>query len=152
MKNCDFFEENARFSRLIKKYSKQLRDPQSEGELWGFLWLLLNRPTPPPNDFYIFRCLKNEFIRLSKNEQGSFENYEPAIVDNYNAIDFFIDFAGAFLELTEKQKEIILLRYCGFSVQEIGARNGISRQAVNKKIISARKVLKQSGKLNLDFF
>ena len=151
MENSDFFKENERFSRLIKKYASRLRDPQSEGELWGFLWLLLNRRDPPPNDFYIFRCLKNEFIRLSKNEQGSFENYEPATVDNYNAIDFFIDFAGAFLELTEKQKEIILLRYCGFSVREIGEKNGISRQAVNKKILAIRKRLIESKKINLDF-
>lgn len=151
MEYSDFFKENERFSRLIKKYASRLRDPQSEGELWGFLWLLLNRPTPPPNDLYIFRCLKNEFIRLSKNEQGRYTNFYPPDVDNYKAIDFFIDFAGAFLELTEKQKEIILLRYCGFSVQEIGVKSGISRQAVNKKILAIRKRLIESKKINLDF-
>lgn len=146
-----FFQENLRFSGVIKKYASRLRDPHSEGELWGFLWLLLNAPKKPPNDYYIFACLKHEYIRLLKGEGERYATEFTPFVDNCATIDFLLDFKEIFKKITEKQKEILLLKYWGFSIEEIAKINGNSRQAEHRKIARARNAFYEVLKKNLDF-
>lgn len=138
-----FFEENERFSKVIRNLAKRLNDTQAEGELWGFLWLLKNRPKPPPNEFYILACLKREYIRLSKIEKAIIQCEIIISVDNWRNIDFNIDFKSAFAELTPKQKEIFALRISGFSASEIAKMRGISRQSVHETYTKACLILRK---------
>jgi hypothetical protein len=142
-----FFEENKRFSGVIRKYASRLRDPHADGELWGFLWLLQNSPKKPPNDFYIFACLKHEYIRLSKGEGGRYETIFPPLLDNCKSLDFWLDFKEIFTKFTPKQQRALCLKMQGFSTEEIAKIDGISRQAEHRKIARARSVFKK----NLDF-
>ena len=145
-----FFEEFARFEKVIKNLARKLNDTQAEGELFGFLWLLQNRPKPPPNDYYILACLKREYIRLSKEESKTIAPFLAEIGENFPDIDFRFDFNKAFSELTPKQKRVFALKFYGFSMVEIAEMNGISRQAVNQIYNRARAVLKRSLNYALD--
>lgn len=143
-KKSAFFEENKRFSGLIKYYAKRLKTDTAEADLWGFLWLLYCRENKPPNDKYIAVCLRNEYIRISKN------------IPKYCALDFEIkafdserdtkiDLEIALKKLTKKEREtIILFYYYGYSIEEIGKSQNVSRQSVNKTKNRALEKLRNS--------
>lgn len=131
-KKSAFFEENERFSRLIKYYAKKLKSDTAEADLWSFLWLLLGREKKPPNDKYIAVCLRNEYIKLYKNTPNYCSlDFEIAVLDSER--DIKIDLKSALQKLTKKEREtIILFFFYGFSIDEVGNYQGVSRQAVNK--------------------
>lgn len=131
-KKSAFFEENERFSRLIKYYAKKLKTDTAEADLWGFLWILLKREKQPPNDRYVAVCLRNEYIRISKNiPKYCALDFEIAAFDSER--DTKIDLENGLQKLTKKEREtIILFFFYGFSIDEVGKYQGVSRQAVNQ--------------------
>lgn len=141
-----FFEENKHFSKLIKYYARKLRDPHSEGELWSFLWIAKNITIGKPDRYYAV-CLRNEYIRLSKEEK------REALLSDYwqgytEMRDEKIDLSIALAELSKGQANVIQLYFAGgFSVTEIADFNHISRQAVNQ---CKTRGLNELSKLLLD--
>ena len=130
--NTDFFIENARFLPLIKYYAKKIKDVETENDLISFLYLLFCRKEKPPNDKYIAVCIRNEYIRLSKNK-FVFAPFVDIKGDNYIDLDLKIDIKNAFLGLTEKEKRVIFLHfYCGYSIENIAEKSLVSRQNINK--------------------
>lgn len=126
-----FFEENSHFSRLIRHYARKLRDPHAEGELWGFLWIVKNITIGKPDRYYAV-CLRNEYIRLSKEEKREIllEDYRQGYTDTR---DEKIDLSIALDELSKGQANVVRLHFVnGFSVAEIADFQHISRQAVNR--------------------
>ena len=126
-----FFEEKSTFSGLIRYYARKLRDPHSEGELWSFLWLAMQAHPNKPDRYYAV-CLRNEYIRLSKEEKR-----ETLLADYWQGYtetrDEKIDLSRALRELSKGQANIIQLYFVGgLSVAEIADLNHISRQAVNQ--------------------
>ena len=128
----DFFAENKRFFGLIKYYSYKLQSNTAEADLWGFLWLLLKNAKKPLNEKYIAVCLRNEYIRLSKNK-FRYQNLNFEIVSPAIDVDLKNDIKKALFLLSKKEREVIIYYYFfGFSVAEIGLIYKNSRQAVNK--------------------
>lgn len=126
-----FFEEKSTFSGLIRYYARKLRDPHSEGELWSFLWLAMQAHPNKPDRYYAV-CLRNEYIRLSKEEkrEALLENYWQGYTETR---DEKIDLSIALGELSKGQANVIQLYFAvGLSVAEIADLNCISRQAVNR--------------------
>lgn len=140
----DFFAENERFSRLIKFYARKIKTDSAELDLWEFLFFLLTSEREIPNDNYIAVCLRNEYIRISKN------------IPKYCALDFEIkafdserdtkiDLEIALKNLTKKEREtIIMFYYYGYSIEEIGKSQNVSRQSVNKTKNRALEKLRNS--------
>ena len=123
----DFFEENIRFSGLIRHYSKVLGDREVEGELWGFLWLLL-RNHAPENDRYITRSLKNKFIELYRKKKR-FTTFELRDVDNSTSLKTEVEFYDLLKILTGKEKNTLVLKFVyGYSLTECAKIFGTSRQ------------------------
>lgn len=126
-----FFEEKSTFSGLIRYYARKLRDPHAEGELWGFLWLAMQAQPDKPDRYYAV-CLRNEYIRLSKEEK------REALLSDYwqgytEMRDEKIDLSIALAELSKGQASVIQLYFAGgFSVVEIADFKHVSRQAVNQ--------------------
>jgi len=144
-KKSDFYEKNTRFSRLIDFYANKLRDPHSKGELWSFLWLIMQRKPPPPNDKYIAVCIRNEYIRLAKSEQlfASYPLRDPLVYDDLNIIeDRELTFL-AFEKLTTKEKMCVVLQILyDVSPDDIAKKYGISRQAVHKNKVRGLKKMR----------
>lgn len=130
--------ENQRFSALIRYYSQRLRDPHAEGELWGFLWILLATHSPP-NDRYIAVCIRNEYIRLSKAENKTARLIEYGRCDD---LDLRISVISAIENCTETQRKYLLALAYGFSVDEVSRLYCCSRQAVNQAKIRCREKLR----------
>lgn len=132
-----FFTENARFSRLIDYYARRLKDPCAKADLWGFLWILLATAKRGLNDRYIAVCLRNEWLRMSREQTRA-----PICCDDFSRfgfsfaekpIEMLCDIANAFKELTEKESAVLRLHYVGgYSIDEVAKLNKITRQAVNK--------------------
>ena len=123
----DFFEENNRFSGLIRHYSKVLGDREVEGELWGFLWLLLRNHTPE-NDRYITRSLKNKFIELYRKKKR-FSTFELHDVDNSTELKSNVEFYDLLKILTDKEKNTLVLKFVyGYSLTDCAKIFGTSRQ------------------------
>jgi DNA-directed RNA polymerase specialized sigma24 family protein len=137
-----FFDENRQFAPLIKYYAKRLRDPHSEGELWGFLWLLKYNAKRPLPDQYIAVCLKNEYIRLSKKEEIKQPLSGLEIAPRID-LDLLIDFRRIFLALTSAERSAILFRYgLGYEQNETANLLKISRQAVRKNQVRGFKKIR----------
>lgn len=130
--------ENERFSALIRYYAQKLRDPHSEGELWGFLWILLATHSPP-NDRYIAVCIRNEYLRLSKAENKTAQLFETGRCDD---LDLRISVKMAIENCTETQRKYTRAFAYGFSVDEVSRLYGCSRQAVNQAKIRCREKLR----------
>lgn len=143
-KKSAFFEENKRFSRLIKYYAKKLKSDTAEADLWSFLWLLLGRDKKPPNDKYIAVCLRNEYIKIYKNTPNYCSlDFEVAVFDSDR--DTKIDLEIALKKLTKKERETIkMFYYYGYSIEEIGKSQNVSRQSVNKTKNRALEKLRNS--------
>lgn len=144
-----FFEEKSSFSGLIRYYARKLHDPHAEGELWSFLWIAMHTHPNKPDKYYAV-CLRNEYIRLSKEESAIFslsEDWRGCCYDCCcNGIFDFV------CNLTNIQTEVLKLHYiCGFSISEIAEKMNISRQAVNqcktRGLIKLSKMFLDSAKL-----
>lgn len=141
-----FFEENSHFSRLIRHYARKLRDPHAEGEFWSFLWIVKNITIGKPDRYYAV-CLRNEYIRLSKEECRA-DLVAEIGRGSYEKPDTKIDLSIALKKLPKGQAEIIQLYFDnGFSVAEIADFQHISRQAVNR---TKKRALAKLSNLLLD--
>lgn len=126
-----FFEEKSTFSGLIRYFARKLRDPHAEGELWSFLWLAMQAHPNKPDRYYAV-CLRNEYIRLSKEEKCEIllADYWQGYVEKS---DEKTDLKIALAELSKRQADVIRLYFVGgFSIAEIANLKNVSRQAVNK--------------------
>lgn len=131
--NEAFLIKNECFFGILNFYARKLGYDDALNDLQIFLLeLQLSRGELP--DPYVKKCLKNEYIRLSKKRQNrnvlEVEYFDFSVID-YD-FDFRVDFKSALNELTALQREILLLHlYGGYTVSEIAIFKGISRQAVN---------------------
>lgn len=127
-----FYAENARFSRLIEHYARKLKTNSAQCDLWGFLWILQATKQPPPSDRYIAVCLRNEYIRLSK-EKSRTQNLCDGIAGESIDYDLRLDLAAALRCLTENERRAVLLTAIqGYTAADVATMLGISRQAVNQ--------------------
>lgn len=140
----NFYEENAQFSGLIRHYARKLGEVHSEGDLWGFLYLVKNKTKNAFPDRYYAVCLRNEYLRLSKEKN----NFSP-FFDRGKAIENFVEDTKlsvkfALEKLLPKEAQIIRLHYIGgYSIDEIGKLKNVSRQSVNQaKNRALRKLAK----------
>ena len=141
-----FFEKKSTFSGLIRYYARKLHDPHAEGELWSFLWIAMQTHPNKPDKYYAV-CLRNEYIRLSKEEKrvGLLGDYWQGYTDPR---DEKIDLSIALDGLSKSQAEIVQLHFVnGFSVAEIADFQHISRQAVNR---TKKRALAELSNLLLD--
>ena len=122
-----------RFSPLINYYARKLGTDSARLDLTEFLIELLSR-RKGLCDKYIAVCLRNEYIRLSR-EKCDFSLRTVELFD-LPAMDFdvdlHIDIERALSGLSKLQFDILMLHFNGgFTVTEIAKMKGISRQAVN---------------------
>ena len=125
----------ADMSKLVEYYNRKLAD--DDGALAELLVNLVNSDKELSNR-YAAVALRNEYIRLSKVEQKRAEAFAE-YGENHGAtnpdIDLKIDIKAALFKLSDNERAVVLMRYFwGFSVAEIAALNGISRQAENKRL------------------
>lgn len=90
----------------------------------------------------IKRCYRHQENRINKDIPYSVADYENtkfcAKVNKGIDLEEFVVFAGDISENKERRnKEMAHMRECGFTFAEIGAKYGLSRQAVQQ--ILARK-------------
>ena len=142
-----FFAENRQFAPLIKYYAKRLRDPHSEGELWGFLWIVkkITKGEKPPKYWAV--CLRNEYIRLSKNEQNfcSLTEDTDPISDIGRSIDERLDFTEILHRLTTAERLALGLRFFyDLPQNKCADLLEISRQAVYKNQCRAIEKIKMN--------
>ena len=134
-KNAHLYADMA---KLIEYYNCKLAN--DDGALVELLVNLVNSDKDLSNR-YAAVALRNEYIRLSKVEQKraelSTEYGENHGVTNPD-IDLKIDIKAALFKLSDNERTAVLMRYFwGFSVAEIAALNGVSRQAESKRIRKA---------------
>lgn len=125
----------ADMAKLVAYYNCKLAD--DDGALAELLVNLVNSDKELSNR-YAAVALRNEYIRLSKVEQKRAE-FSTDYGENHGAtnpdIDLKIDIKAALFKLSDNERTAVLMRYFwGFSVAEIAALNGISRQAENKRL------------------
>ena len=125
----------ADMAKLIEYYNCKLAD--DDGALVELLVNLVNSDKELSNR-YVAVALRNEYIRLSKAEQKRAE-VSAEYGENHGAtnpdIDLKIDIKAALFKLSDKERTSVLMRYFwGFSVVEIAALNGVSRQAENRRL------------------
>lgn len=125
----------ADMAKLVEYYNCKLSD--DDGALAELLVNLANSDKEL-SARYAAISLRNEYIRLSKVEQKRAqafteygENHGATIPD----IDSIIDIKAALFKLSDNERTAVLMRYFwGFSVAEIAALNGVSRQAENRRL------------------
>lgn len=125
----------ADMAKLVEYYNRKLSE--DDGALSELLFNLVNSDKELSNR-YAAVSLRNEYIRLSKSKQKRAEIFTE-YGENHGAtspdIDLQIDIKAALLTLSNKERDTVLMRYFwGFSVAEIAALNGISRQAENRRL------------------
>lgn len=139
-----FFEMEKEFKRLIKVYSKQNDDWEQEQILF-FIELLKNinldkfkKDNTISIHKYIAVCIRNKYIKISKNEQLNTHNFYDEDILKYffvhhDNINSKIELQDILNRLSLKQKEVIVYHYVyGYSVAEIGKLLKISRVATNR--------------------
>ena len=124
-----------KMAQLVKFYNFKLCE--DDGALWELLVKLVNSDKDL-SERYAAVSLRNEYIRLSKAKQKRAEIFTE-YGENHGAtspdIDLRLDIKAALLRLSDKERDTVLMRYYwGFSVAEIAALNGVSRQAENKRL------------------
>ena len=151
-KKTTFYNEKSAFYRSVRYYASKLQDPHAEGELWGFLWLTMQK-YPDKSKQYYNVCLRNRCNTLLREEikhaHLKIEEIEKQAEDEKNG--FFDLLRG----LSRQQREILILHYyCGYTVEEISRFKGVSRQAVNqtkrrafKKILTTKKACDRMNSL-----
>lgn len=125
----------ADMSKLVEYYNCKLVD--DDGALVELLVNLVNSDKELSTR-YAAVALRNEYIRLSKAEQKRAE-VSAEYGENHGTtnpdIDLKIDIKAALFKLSDNERTAVLMRYFwGFSVAEIAALNGVSRQAENKRL------------------
>ena len=133
----------ADMAKLVEHYNRKLAE--DDGALSELLCNLVNSDKELTNR-YAAVSLRNEYIRLSKAKQKRAEIFTE-YGENHGAtspdIDLQIDIKAALLTLAKKERDIVLMRYFwGFSVSEIAALNGVSRQAEWRRLRKALDKLK----------
>ena len=133
----------ADMAKLVEHYNRKLAE--DDGALSELLCTLVNSDKELTNR-YAAVSLRNEYIRLSKAKQKRAEIFTE-YGENHGAtspdIDLQIDIKAALLTLAKKERDIVLMRYFwGFSVSEIAALNGVSRQAEWRRLRKALDKLK----------
>lgn len=131
-KNANLYADMA---KLVEYYNRKLAD--DDGALAELLVNLVNSDKELSNR-YAAVALRNEYIRLSKAKQKRAEIFTE-YGENHGAtspnIDLQIDIKAALSKLSDNERNTVLLRYFwGFSVAEISALNGVSRQAENRRL------------------
>ena len=131
-KNAHLYADMA---NLVEYYNHKLFD--DDGALAELLVNLVNSDKELSNR-YAAVSLRNEYIRLSKAKQKRAEIFTE-YGENHGAtrpdIDLKIDIKAALFKLSDNERAAVLMRYFwGFSVAEIAALNGVSRQAENKRL------------------
>lgn len=124
-----------KMAQLVKFYNFKLCE--DDGALWELLVKLVNSDKIL-SERYAAVALRNEYIRLSKSKQKRAEIFTE-YGENHGATspdtDLQIDIKSALSTLANKERDTVLMRYFwGFSVAEIAALNGVSRQAENKRL------------------
>lgn len=132
-----------KMARLVKFYNFKLCE--DDGALWELFVKLVNSDSVI-SDRYAAVSLRNEYIRLSKAKQKRAEIFTE-YGENHGStspdIDLKLDIKAALARLSDKERDTVLMRYYwGFSVAEIAALNGVSRQAENKRLKIALDKLK----------
>lgn len=125
----------ADMAKLVEYYNCKLAE--DDGALSELLVNLVNNDKDL-SIRYAAVALRNEYIRLSKVEQKRVEAFTE-YGENHGAtnpdIDLKIDIKAALFKLSDCERTAVLMRYFwGFSVAEIAALNGVSRQAENKRL------------------
>ena len=122
-------------AKLVEHYNRKLAE--DDGALSELLFNLVNSEKELSNR-YAAVSLRNEYIRLSKAKQKRAEIFTEYGENNGATspdIDLKLDIKAALLRLSDKERDTVLMRYYwGFSVAEIAALNGVSRQAENKRL------------------
>ena len=131
-KNAHLYADMA---KLVEHYNCKLAE--DDGALSELLFNLVNSDKELSNR-YAAVSLRNEYIRLSKAKQKRAEIFTE-YGENHGATspdtDLQIDIKSALSTLANKERDTVLMRYFwGFSVAEIAALNGVSRQAENKRL------------------
>lgn len=125
----------ADMAKLVVRYNCKLAE--DDGALWELLVKLVNSDKVL-SERYAAVSLRNEYIRLSKAKQKRAEIFTEYGENNGATsadIDLSLDIKAALLRLSDKERDTVLMRYYwGFSVAEIAALNGVSRQAENKRL------------------
>ena len=126
---------DADMAKLVEHYNRKLSE--DDGALWELLVKLVNSDKVL-SERYAAVSLRNEYIRLSKAKQKRAEVFTE-YCENHGAtspdIDLRLDIKAALLRLSDKERDTVLMRYYwDFSVAEIAALNGVSRQAENKRL------------------
>ncbi len=133
----------ADMAKLVEHYNRKLAE--DDGALSELLFNLVNSDKELSNR-YAAVALRNEYIRLSKAKQKRAEIFTE-YGENRGATspdrDLQIDIKAALLTLANKERDTVLMRYFwGFSVAEIAALNGVSRQAEWRRLRKALDKLK----------
>ena len=133
----------ADMAKLVEYYNRKLSE--DDGALSELLFNLVNSDKELSNR-YAAVALRNEYIRLSKAKQKRAEIFTE-YGENHGAyspdIDLKIDIKAALLTLANKERDTVLMRYFwGFSVAEIAALNGVSRQAQWRRLRKALDKMK----------
>lgn len=128
----------ADMAKLVDYYNRKLAE--DDGALAELLVNLVNSDKEL-SARYAAVALRNEYIRLSKVKQKRAEIFTE-YGENHGAtspnIDLRIDIKAALFKLSDDERTAVLMRYFwGFSVAEIAALNGVSRQAESKRIRKA---------------
>lgn len=141
----NFYEENRVFSGLIKYFANKLNYKDSDFELWSFLWLVKHQTQNEKPHKYYAVCLRNEYIRLSKEQSRNFEELtldDEEIETEISNFDFEI---SLFEDLTKGEKELFNALKTGYTITDYAKIKGVSRQSINqtkKRIkIKAEKIL-----------
>lgn len=139
-KNAHLYADMA---KLVEHYNRKLAD--DDGALSELLCNLVNSDKELSNR-YAAVALRHEYIRLSKAKQKRAEIFTE-YGENHGAtspdIDLQIDIKAALSTLAKKERDIVLMRYfVGFSVAEIAALNGVSRQAETRRLRKALDKMK----------
>lgn len=139
-KNAHLYADMA---KLVEHYNRKLAD--DDGALSELLFNLVNSDKELTNR-YAAVSLRNEYIRLSKAKQKRAEIFTE-YGENHGAtspdIDLQIDIKAALSTLAKKEHDTVLKRYFwGFSVAEIAALNGVSRQAEWRRLRKALDKMK----------
>ena len=133
----------ADMAKLVEHYNRKLAE--DDGALSELLFNLVNSDKELSNR-YAAVSLRNEYIRLSKAKQKRAEIFTE-YGENHGAtspdIDWQIDIKAALLTLANKERDTVLMRYFwGFSVAEMAALKGVSRQAESRRLRKALDKLK----------
>ena len=139
-KNAHLYADMA---KLVEHYNRKLG--YDDGSLIELLVKLVNSEKDIPNR-YAAVALRNEYIRLSKEKQKRAEIFTE-YGENHGAtspdIDLKLDVKAALFQLFDDERNTVLMRYFqGFSVAEIAALNGVTRQTEWRRLRKALDKLK----------